>query len=80
MECRAERRSLHLLFMADPEGTSGVRNCAGNLKQQMRSSQCRRHAKEFRLYLHFFNCGQTFSSVPNFAPRQIKTGICCSSA
>ena len=55
MECRAERRSLHLLFIADPEGTSGVRNCAGNLKQQMRSSQCTRHAKEFRLYLHFFN-------------------------
>jgi len=80
MKSRAERRSLHLLFIADREGTSGVRNCAGNLKQQTRPSQYRRSKAESRLYLHFFNCGQTFSNVPNFAPRQIKTGICCSSA
>jgi hypothetical protein len=71
MKGRAERRSLHLLSIADLEETSAVRNCAGNLRQQSRPSQYVRSAAEFRLYLHLFNWGHTFSSVPNFAPRQI---------
>src|SRR5580765_1600562 len=44
------------------------------------SSHCVHEQAAAQSHLHLFNSGQTLSSVPNFAPLQMKTGILCSNA